>query len=307
MNTCYVHDQPVPPELLAELTDSAPVLLSGAAHEAAAELNRRMADEGYLFFRGVLPQAEVLAARQEVLERLVAVGEIHPPAAEAIFTGESRRRKVAGDLGAFWQSVSEGAALRRVSHGAPLAAVMQAIYEEPARGHDYLFLRVGPVGRRTDLHYDFPFFAQGTSRVQTVWFPLGDVPAIEGPLMIVSGSNKFSDLIDQNQSLDYNARSAPRVALEDDAIALARKRGVRLLTTDFRAGDVVVFGMQTLHGALDNRSPVGRVRVSCDVRYQRASDPIDERYIGPNPRGTTGVGYGELNGAKPLTEPWHVR
>ena len=51
------------------------------------------------------------------------------------------------------------------------------------------------------------------------------------------------------------------------------------------------------YGALDNRSPVGRVRVSCDVRYQRASDPIDERYVGPNPRGTTGVGYGELNGA----------
>ena len=40
---------------------------------------------------------------------------------------------------------------------------------------------------------------------------------------------------------------------------------------------------------------------------QRASDPVAERYVGPNPRGTTGIGYGELNGAKPLTEPWHVR
>ncbi len=32
-----------------------------------------------------------------------------------------------------------------------------------------------------------------------------------------------------------------------------------------------------------------------------------ETHSGPNPGGTTGVGYGELNGAKPLTEPWHTR
>jgi len=43
------------------------------------------------------------------------------------------------------------------------------------------------------------------------------------------------------------------------------------------------------------------------VRWQPAADPIDERYFGPRPAGTTGAGYGELNGAKPLTEDWHTR
>lgn len=34
---------------------------------------------------------------------------------------------------------------------------------------------------------------------------------------------------------------------------------------------------------------------------------MDPRYSGPHPGGTTGAGYGELNGAKPLTQAWHVR
>ena len=69
----------------------------------------------------------------------------------------------------------------------------------------------------------------------------------------------------------------------------------------------MVFGMFLLHGALDNTSAEGRVRLSCDVRYQVASAELDGRYFGANPTGTTGAGYGELVGAKPMTEDWHVR
>jgi hypothetical protein len=65
--------------------------------------------------------------------------------------------------------------------------------------------------------------------------------------------------------------------------------------------------MTLMHGALDHHQPEGRVRLSCDIRFQPEADPMDPRYFGPNPGGTTGAGYGELNGAKPLTEPWHVR
>ena len=70
---------------------------------------------------------------------------------------------------------------------------------------------------------------------------------------------------------------------------------------------VAVFGMYTLHGSLENHSPINRVRLSCDVRWQPAGLPVDERYFGADPGGTTGAGYGELVGAKPLTQEWHVR
>jgi ectoine hydroxylase-related dioxygenase (phytanoyl-CoA dioxygenase family) len=72
------------------------------------------------------------------------------------------------------------------------------------------------------------------------------------------------------------------------------------LTGDFKSGDVVVFSMFTLHGSLDNRSSIGRVRLSCDTRYQRANEPFDERWVGENPVGH-GQGYGSMSAAQPAT------
>ncbi|MBI2194366.1 MAG: phytanoyl-CoA dioxygenase family protein [Planctomycetes bacterium] len=298
---CAVHGREVPASRLGELRDSSAMVSDGEV------LRRRLGEDGYLFLRGALDLQAVMAARQEALDRLLQVGEIRPPAIEGVATGGSRRRELAGDLGAFWKSVSEGPRLRQLSHGPSLGSLLGTLFREPARGHDYLFLRVGVPGRSTNLHYDYPFFARGSQRIVTVWFPVGDVPAELGPLVVVEGSTTFTDLIGDSQGVDYHSNASPRVSLKDDAITLAERRGVRLLTADFRAGDVVIFGMTTLHGSLDNHSAEGRVRVSADVRYQPASDPLDERYFGPNPGGTTGAGYGELNGAKPLNEPWHVR
>jgi L-aminopeptidase/D-esterase-like protein len=67
----------------------------------------------------------------------------------------------------------------------------------------------------------------------------------------------------------------------------------------------MVFGGFTMHGSLDNQSPLGRVRLSTDVRYQAAAAATnDDRYFGPNPTGSAGGGYGAMRGAKPLTELW---
>jgi ectoine hydroxylase-related dioxygenase (phytanoyl-CoA dioxygenase family) len=156
------------------------------------------------------------------------------------------------------------------------------------------------------LHYDHPFFARGSKRIHTVWSALRDIPVTDGPLVVVEGSHRFADLIEPALAIDYESKDSPQVAVTN-AIDLVRKRQTRLLTADFEPGDVIVFGMTTMHGALDNHSNPGRTRLSCDVRWQPAADPIDPRYAGPNPTGTTGTGYGELNGAKPLNEPWHVR
>jgi len=46
-------------------------------------------------------------------------------------------------------------------------------------------------------------------------------------------------------------------------------------------GDVLTFGMYTLHCSLDNHSD--RVRLSADSRYQLASEPADHRWTGEEP------------------------
>jgi hypothetical protein len=293
--------RPLPDALVGQLRDSS------AATVDAFELARRLAADGYVFLRGVLDADDVRAARVEVFERLVEVGEIRSPAIDGIATGESRRAESVGDLGRFWKSVSEGPALRRVTHGPRLHALLARIAEAPVRAHDYLFLRAAAVGRATGLHFDYPFFTRATERVYTTWVPLGDVPVTDGPLAIVEGSHRFTDLHGGLRGFDVVYDTSRKAQVAADLAAFAENRGCRVLTADFRAGDICVFGMFTLHGSLDNHSTLGRVRLSCDVRYQPAAEPIDPRYFGAEPGGTTGAGYGELNGAKPLTQAWHIR
>ena len=133
--------RPVPAHLLGPLRASATT--EPAARQAWAAT---LAEDGYLFLPGLLPAAEVLAARRAILGRLEGVDEIATPAEAGIATGRSRRRELHPDLGRFWRSVSEEPALRRLTHGPELAALGATLLGEPARAYDYLFLRCAGRG-----------------------------------------------------------------------------------------------------------------------------------------------------------------
>lgn len=299
MHGCVVKGQPVPEALIGELRDSAALL------DDPVRLRHRLQEDGYLFLRGALDRETVLSARREVLARLEAVGEIAP--GTDVFTGRSERKALEPDLGRFWRSVSEGPRLRAATHGAGIERVLAAVADEPVRGMDFVFLRVGVPGRATGLHFDYPFFTRLHDQVWTVWTPMGDAPVSRGPVVVVENSHRFSDLIDDLVGFDVVRDTHRKADLGTDAAAFAQARGTRLLTADFRAGDVILFGMYLAHGSLDHHDDSGVVRVSTDVRWQPARLPMDPRYFGADPTGTTGAGYGELNGAKPLDVNWHVR
>ena len=262
--------------------------------------------DGYAFFRDVLDRDVVQAARQEVLSRLEAIDEVEP-GSDGVATGRSERDVQHADRGEFWGSVSTGECLRQLSHGPGIRGVLETLVGEEVVPFDYLMLRVATPGRATEVHYDYPFFARLHDQVRTVWTPIGDVPVERGPLFVIEGSNRFADLIEPMIGFDVAAETGRTAAFDTTAIEIAEKRQTRLLSSDFAAGDVLVFGMYTAHGSFDHHDASGRVRVSCDARWQAASLDIDERYMGDRPHGTTGAGYAELNGAKPLTEQWHVR
>jgi hypothetical protein len=301
MVECQVHGETVPRDLLAPFRDSTHSLTQPDS------LQVRLAEDGYVFVRGVVPVETIAAARREVFSRLAEVDEIEAPCEQGIFSGRSQRLERVASPGEFWQSVSEGPALRTATHGEAMQQFMSNLAGEPARAYDFIFLRPGVPGRFTFLHYDFPFFSRGTRNVVTSWMAIGDIPTTEGPLFVLENSHRFDDLIAGAERMDYDSAYSPQVQMTDNAIEFARQRRSRLLTENFEPGDVIVFGMTTMHGSFDNVSPINRTRLSVDVRWQPAAEPIDERYVGPNPAGTAGAGYGELNGAKPLTESWHTR
>ena len=91
----------------------------------------------------------------------------------------------------------------------------------------------------------------------------------------------------------------------------------RWVTSDYKAGDVVLFSMHTLHGGIRNETP-RQLRLSADLRFQPARDRRDERWIGHPPpmhersRGLsdaelielTGVGLEQTRTMDDVREEW---
>lgn len=290
----FAAGKPVPRHLLGPLR-------AGSADDSPTALATRLAEDGYLYLPGALEPDVVLTARREVFGHLAAVGEIREPAGDGLATGSSRRRERIDDLGRFFKGICDGPLLRAVSHGPALAGIAAAVLGEPARAFDFLWLRPTPMGRASPLHFDHVYMNRGSARVITIWVPLGPVPMCEGSLLVVEGSHRFEKLIAEYRGLDVDRDPARPGSLEEDPVTFAEDHGARLLTANFSAGDVVLFGPFTLHGSFDNVSPEGRVRLSCDVRYQPAADPIDDRWVGADPPGHGGLGYGGLSASRPLT------
>ncbi len=302
-STATIQGVEIPSERFGHLAD-----FPGSASDAAL-LKQHLNDHGYVLLRNVLDVDLVTAARSEVFGRLADQDEIADPPCDGIATGTSRRIDPASDGGAFWTSVNEGPALRRLTHGPGMMAIMESTLEEPARAFDLIYLRPTCVGKATAMHYDYPFFAGSVQPMFNAWIPIGKAPIQDGPMVLVEGSHRFDDLIAPFLAIDYAADRSDSVVQQaayagpgqSDPIRLVEDRDTRLLSADFRSGDLLIISMFMLHGSLDNVSPVNQVRLSCDVRYQPASQPADDgRYFGATPSGSKGGGYGDMRGAQPL-------
>ena len=118
-----------------------------------------------------------------------------------------------------------------------------------------------PVHGGRHIHQDWSVI--GAQDMFTVWTPLMDIPRTLGGLALRPGS-----------------QAGPLLRahiLDEDQPGWA--------TTDYRAGDVVVFHCLTAHASLPNRSTG---RVSAELRWQLADDPVP-RHLVYGPRGNGGV------------------
>src|SRR6185503_19261720 len=69
----------------------------------------------------------------------------------------------------------------------------------------------------------------------------------------------------------------------DDPLDPLKLFGGRWLTSEFKAGDALLFSPFTMHASLDNMS--SRMRISSDTRYQSLLEPVDGRWVGERPAG----------------------
>jgi hypothetical protein len=259
-------------------------------------LGARMGQDGYLFLRRYLPREQVLGVRRELVEKLATMGLIDRryPLLEARYSGNKAEldQMDPGARAAMSRDLRGGPALRALCQQGPLIEFFEAFLSGSIQPIDKILIRNVRVGSATPVHFDWVYFTQGTANLYTTWIPIGDVPLSDGPLLVLEGSHKIEELRSGYGQLDafrdgaYTNKDHPYFEgfLTKDAPAVQQRFGTRWLTTEFQAGDVLIFGMFTLHCSLDNKSPENRVRLSIDARYQHAADPIDRRWMGEEDR-----------------------
>ncbi len=269
-----------------------PLRSSSDAADDPDELRRRMESDGYLYLPSYLDRDQVLAARAEVAARLADAGHLAPGTAPAeAIANLATNVKFAPEL------AKQNQPLETLLYEGRMIAFFERFLGGPVRHFDYTWLRAVSPGRGTAPHGDAVFMNRGTPRLYTAWVPLGDVDYTLGGLMVLGKSHRLEELKQAYLSKDVDAfceneadaalfRTGEKWwngALSEDPAALQRQLGLPWLTTEFRAGDLLTFSIQTIHCSLDNHSD--RIRLSSDSRYQLASDPIDERWIGDDPIG----------------------
>lgn len=272
-------------------------------------LKARMAEDGYLLFRDFFDRDAVLRAREEILLKYAIVGEIdaiNHPLMDGIYSDESFIDKV--NLIAFTESIRCGMAYQTVIMNDRLVQFFERWYGRgPIRTFDFKWPRFFRPGEGTGIHCDSPYINRGTLNLYSAWIPLGDLDRQGGALVVLENSHR-SQFVRETYA-DKDADRDKLGWLSTDPLALQEHLGGRWLTSDFRAGDLVIFSIYLVHAGLDNASTENKCRLSSDTRYQIADEPQDERWNGTNlnPHGGRRVflpGLGKWNNNKEFEEEW---
>ena len=214
----------------------------------------------------------------------------HMASQQAVVAGE---RVLGGVMGGGRRSVgmmgrkgiASDAKVLRVLEAPELFEVLVRLFGEPAMTFNYKWLRAVGNEKYTSAHYDIVYMGRGSDRLHTTWIPMGDIDVEQGTLAICVGSHRAAEF--EKLRRTYGRSDVDRDRTEGlstkDPMEITEKFGGRWGTTNFRMGDVMIFGMYMMHASTTNLT--NRFRLSCDVRYQPAGDPADERWVGDQPKG----------------------
>lgn len=254
---------------VGELEDSTALLNDAVA------LRERGRRDGYLFFRSLLPREDVMRVRRDLLEPLGERSwlDAGTPLLDGVINDdeinrvpESELRVDIGISGEGYVAVQKVPSMHRLPHHPRLVSMFENLFGEPVFVHPRHIIRVATSHRAlrpTPPHQDFPL-VQGSQNTWTVWGPLGDTPLSIGPLSVLRGSHR-------NGVIPLGRLGTGGF---DTGLELCENE-TDWLSTEFKAGDILTFPSLTIHRAM-TASRRDLVRLSMDVRFQPASEPIHE-------------------------------
>ena len=262
--------------LSAGLRDSNDILADANA------LRQRMADEGYLLIRGLHDRSQVLQARHYILEELLARSIIKADAAltEAMFNTD--HSPAASTSAVTNETLAQSETVTAVVKGLPVMAFFKRLLGTEVTSFNYRWLRTAGTGASSPIHCDKVFMGRGSKNLYTCWTPLCDISLNMGPLVLCLQSHQFKTIRQSYGQCDVD-KDLIAGHFSEDPRELVDRFGGHWATSEFQAGDAIVFDMHMLHASLVNTSD--SVRISIDTRYQPADEPVDERWTGNNPLG----------------------
>lgn len=267
---------------------------------ARAEVVSRLDALGFLK-PGTDPMDAIGYTKQEANQRHARMKEL---ATEADVPEEDVR--ILNQSAAFMpdELANDNPPLDRILYGPEMLGFFARFLGEPAKHYDFTWFRSIPPGSHGAApHTDVIFMGRAErEQLYTVWTPIGDIDYRQGGLIVLEGSHANKSLregystrdadsycVNKEDKRDYwqklkdNDKATDDGRIADDVVDVQRAVGGRWLSTEFEAGDILVFSVFTVHGSLDNTSE--HIRISSDSRYQPASKEADERWVGETPPG----------------------
>lgn len=251
-------------------------------------LRARGQADGYLFFKGLVDPDRVHQLRQDVLTVLKRFGltrdgeplngRLDLEAVNAMPV-ESLRLDI-GVTREIYAAIQQLPSVHAFSHDPKLLKLYQLLLDDEVFVHPRRVVRAftpHPANRPTPPHQDYPLF-QGNKMTWTCWLPIGDCPVERGPLAVLRGSHRQGYIpmrFGADSTTNWSDWGAQLCDYENDWVG-----------GGLEAGDVLTFTCFTVHSATPNTT-ADQVRLSLDVRYQRASDPIDQESLKPHGRDLT--------------------
>jgi ectoine hydroxylase-related dioxygenase (phytanoyl-CoA dioxygenase family) len=255
--------------------------VSNDARDDVPELRRRLAEEGYLFFRKLVNPDKVMSLRKDITRVLREVGWLVPDADPMDGIADVSAKCTEGDLpyNTSYHKVYKLESFHRFPHDPELVGMVEKLIGRraiPLPGHKARIWFPRFTEHTTPLHQDFVHY-QGSLQAITCWMPVGDCPVALGPLAVLPGSHKVKRVLSHHFSL-----GAGGLIIDlDEQFKAHPELDVQWLTTDFGAGDALFFPALTIHKALPNVTE-DRIRVSLDNRYEGEGDNIAAHMLEPH-------------------------
>lgn len=261
-------------------------------------LRERMKEDGYLLIRGFHDRNKVLEARLHFLKKLAEQNKLAPdsPIEDAIIGAANK-------AGSFHGSHEQPQELLDLVNSEHVFAFFNRFLGGETMTYDFKWARAVGKGEFTGAHYDIVYMGRGTKNLYTMWTPLGDISYALGGLAILLDSQHFDKVRETYGEMDVD-RDNVTGWFSNDPLELIEKYGGRWATTEYAAGDVLIFGMYTMHASLTNQSD--HYRLSADTRYQLNTEPVDERWVGKKPKGHYAWNKGKTVSMEEARRNWGV-